>query len=189
MPRDLKTDDGAIKRIARCSIGGIGAIIVIALFWGRQLERSYPELITAVGFLGLVLAVAILSLAVRVYWNRPHRPSFKASLIDSLPILTSIVLAIGACETLILLPIERIHFLKYAALSGLIPIAANGILERSPRSLLIGFLVAASVGSLEEGTQAFVPERFFDLRDIGLNVTGALFGTVISWLLPRPHGT
>ena len=161
---------------------------MVALFFGRQLERTFPVLITVVAFVGSLLALAILFYSVKAFRNQVNRPTLSSSLGYSLPLLTTILLALAACETLILLPIERIHFLKYAALAGLIPLAKNGMRSGGPAIYFYGFLAAALVGSLEESAQAFVPERFFDLRDIGLNVTGALFGALISWLLPRQKG-
>ena len=169
---------------------GVIAIVVVAftaLFFGRRLQREYPWLIELVAMAGLGLAVVVLSIGIYCYRRSPWSSDPAKALVRVLPLATAMVLAYACCETMILLPIERIHFLKYAALAALVPIACVGFYDQSSRTSLEGFLIAATVGMTEECLQYFVPERFFDLRDIALNVTGALLGTVIAWLIRRPY--
>ncbi len=81
------------------------------------------------------------------------------------------------------------HVLEYAIL-GLLAYRAFRI---SGAHKPVLFLIAAAVllatlyGLSDEFHQLFIPERDFDLNDLGLDVIGAMIGTVIGvWLFRKP---
>lgn len=72
--------------------------------------------------------------------------------------------------------IERLHLLEYALMfafwfRALRHFAASTILCHGATLLACGIL-----GTVDEVVQYLLPNRYFDLQDIFLNVTGALFG-------------
>ncbi len=62
------------------------------------------------------------------------------------------------------IPEERIHFIQYSILSGL---------------LIYAFLLSSSLGFIDEIIQYFLPTRYFDWRDVGFNIGGSLCGVAL----------
>jgi hypothetical protein len=70
---------------------------------------------------------------------------------------------------------ERIHFIQYAALT-------MGILwcfeeQRARRNIwIIAILMSSFAGFIDECIQGLVPNRYFDMRDVGLNILASIVG-------------
>ncbi|MBF0381289.1 MAG: VanZ family protein [Magnetococcales bacterium] len=78
---------------------------------------------------------------------------------------------------------ERLHFLEYAIL-GIMLYWAKGY----PKGvgLVFVFLISAIAGGVDELIQYFLPNRYYDIRDIGFNVLGSGLGVVLG-ILMRPN--
>lgn len=83
--------------------------------------------------------------------------------------------------------IERLHLLEYALMFAfwfrlfrhwVSPILCHGV----------SFIWCLAVSLLDEGVQYFLPNRFFDLRDVYLNVTGSIFGMAVVAIFFRYRG-
>jgi VanZ family protein len=88
-------------------------------------------------------------------------------------------------------PEEKLHFIEYGVLAGLIHAALvtrrerlKGLTEWSLAAMVwpgvITLLLTAALGWGDEGIQAILPNRFYDLRDVGLNVVGAVIAVAAS---------
>ncbi len=91
-------------------------------------------------------------------------------------------------------PIERTHLFEYGLLAVLI---FEALVERGGHegSLLtaatVAVLLATGFGWIDEGIQWFLPNRVYDLRDVGVNALAGLVATLASLALAwmRLRGT
>ncbi|MCB0323967.1 MAG: VanZ family protein [Bdellovibrionales bacterium] len=182
----------------------IGALLTMILLfigaqYGRALEGAYRNLIPLIPYVTGLAALASI-IAVAVYARTKH--SLRIEHLQFRRVLRAVAVAllgglplVALVESLIVAPIERMHFLKYSALTFFIYFSFASP-KHIPR-LFSAVLFAASFGSLEECAQYFHPERVYDPRDILLNgiaaVSGAVFVLVLlewrSALRPSKQGT
>jgi VanZ family protein len=71
---------------------------------------------------------------------------------------------------------ERLHFLEYGLFAGLVEAALRERGTRWSGPLAVAITLAA--GWLDEGIQGLVPDRIYDLRDVGFNVTAGLLAVL-----------
>lgn len=123
--------------------------------------------------LGLILiGVAILVQGLK--W-RPHKVEI------------GVTLGIGAAYLLVFarmaIPEERTHLIEYGIVAvfireALMERAGQG--RRVPVPALLTVLATALIGLLDECIQIFLPNRFFDYRDVLFNVLAAVMAVVAS---------
>jgi hypothetical protein len=115
----------------------------------------------------------------------------------SLAVITAgYALVLGRFE----LPEERLHFLEYGVVGGLIFAAlmerqgnrpsdsTQGSPRRSPLGPAAGAVIATALaGWFDEGIQAILPNRFYDLRDVAMNAAGGALAVFAIWLLGLAH--
>ncbi len=83
---------------------------------------------------------------------------------------------------------ERTHLIEYGVVAifiyeALIERASQG--RSVPVPALLAFLATVLVGLLDESIQAFLPNRVYDIRDVGFNVLAALMAIAASLALAR----
>jgi hypothetical protein len=132
------------------------------------------------GFI-VVLSVGLVCAFMHV-WVRTHRTFSRKRL----GVLAVGVLIYGVSMwRLVQAPEERVHFLQMSLLTYLFyrPLVLR---YRERRALGEAALLAAGIGMVEESVQIYIPSRFFDWRDMGINVLAAfLAGTFLALLVPR----
>ncbi|MFH1479411.1 MAG: VanZ family protein [Candidatus Omnitrophota bacterium] len=74
--------------------------------------------------------------------------------------------------------IEKIHFIEYIVLGVLIYRAFSFNTEGS-MLIILTFILSGFIGTTDEIVQYFLPNRFFDVRDIMLNWIGSLLGVYL----------
>lgn len=160
------------------------AIIYLTLPVAPRLWRA-----VAVEWLGswqepVVLGGLVLAVGGSVMAGLCHRPVTPARHLGGL-------LAVGAGYASIvflveLTPAEKLHFLYYGVLALLAFRALSFDLDG--RWLAMGTIAAVSgIGLGDEVVQHFLPNRFFEWKDVALNaVSGALATGII--VLLRPEG-
>ena len=99
------------------------------------------------------------------------------------------LLVIAAAYAIVIYPMsspeEKIHFIEYGGVALLAHASA-------PRRFVACALFVCAVGWLDEGIQALLPSRVYDLRDVGFNAAAGLMALVaIAIFFPRerPVGT
>lgn len=122
--------------------------------------------------IGLLFLVAVALVLRGAFRSRPG------------PRELAVLAAFGLLYLLVLMRMEiveeRVHFLEYGLVAGLIYAAllerrANLIRTRAAPLVLTRFpavtamLITGALGWGDEGIQAVLPERFYELRDVGLN--------------------
>ncbi len=164
-------------------------ITVLALFcasvFGRWLEKQLAAYIFLIPYLAFVFVLLILSIAIFLFLRKRRLGEFRIQcsrlLLSAAAGLLLSYVVVHISEGLIVTPIERIHFLKYGALSIFIFFAQETGSTR--RRLLTAFCLAGATGCLEECLQFFVPNRVFDLRDIVMNIFAVSVGICFIALL------
>ncbi len=163
------------------------AAVCLALIYGSAfVARAITDFLRDRNLLRLtVVALAAAAGLVALWWVLHSRPGARES----------IALAAVAGLYLLLLffwrsrPEEQIHILEYSALAGLIHAALGERQKRveAPARLaarsgwspaLMAILATALLGLLDEGIQYLLPERYFDLRDIALNVLAGMLAVL-----------
>lgn len=171
--------------LARIGVTASLLLISVGALFGRNLEKQYRELIGLVPYVSLFALIGFLLLLVRLNRKRASNRKIniqKKKLFEILLLTIILTLIVGiSCESLIILPIERIHLVKYGGLSFCLFFSQTK--HGTQRKLLVAFLSASFLGIIEESSQHFIPDRFFDLRDIALNVSAAFFGIAFAWLM------
>jgi VanZ family protein len=176
------------QKAARAGALFILAAILVLNIRGRVLERSFPILVDLIAPLGIGCLLAMAAVTGRHI--RKQAANCRLNLLALLLALAVTALGVVCCESLITMRIERIHFIKYAALAGCLYFSQDR--KALPIRLLISFAAAAAVGVADENLQRFVPDRIFTWEDVLLNISGAAFGALLTMLLslvPRAKAT
>ena len=158
--------------------------VVVAIFSTLGLARTLAGILRDRGLLDnlfvlgmLLIGAAILTQGLK---TRPRGAEIGVALgIAAAYLLLFARMAIAE---------ERIHLIEYGVVAvfiyeALTERASKG--RRVPAPALLAFLAAAAVGALDESIQAFLPNRAFDIRDVGFNVLAALMAIAASVALAR----
>ena len=119
------------------------------------------------------------------------RPGWRTWVVLS-AIATVYVLLLSRLQ----LPEERLHFLEYGIVGGLVFAAllerqkntgdtSGGTLgRRGPLWPAVGaFLINGVAGWVDEGIQELIPNRFYDLRDVAMNAAAGALAIGSIWIL------
>lgn len=139
-------------------------------------ERELLDAPFAVGFL-LVVAAIVGSARKR---QSGRREIWVALGIAAVYGMIVVRMGIG--------PAERTHLFEYGLLAVLIhqalmERARNG--RRVPIPAVLAVVVTALLGWFDEGLQALLPDRVYDLRDVGINALAGLMAISASLALVR----
>ena len=188
---------------------GLGIAIVAGLLQPRA-ARLGPERVRAWGAVALYTGFiyATLSVMPRVWgalWSHTQgRIDYIGTMVAvlvglalclylvlrcrrALPFL--LVPPVGALYAILLVnlgrsPAERLHLAEYGLLSLLLFLALRIDMPQR-RAYLWGWVIAAVLGTVDEGIQWLLPNRVFELKDIGLNILCSGLGMLVVALL---HG-
>lgn len=150
---------------------GLAGTLADALRVRGLLEASF-----GVGFLLVIVAIVVLGLRLRPGWRE-----------------IGVALGIAAVYAMVLVrmgvgPVERTHLFEYGLVAVLVH---QALLERRRKRVRAGVLapaglavaVTALLGWLDEGIQALLPGRVYDLRDAGFNALAGLLAVTATLAL------
>jgi hypothetical protein len=128
----------------------------------------------------VVLLLAGLVVAGRWVKKRPG--------LREVGVVVAVIIVYLIALARILGPEERTHLIEYAVVAILIHQALserrrNDSRVRAPAALAV--VVTALLGWLDEGLQALLPGRVYDIRDVGFNALAGLMAIVASLALAR----
>lgn len=163
-------------------------MILFASVFGRIIVNRFGVLNSLAPCIEAFIVLALLLFSSRFVSNFPKAETHSGH-IDRLELIAScccLVVLVLVSETLIEVSVERVHFAKYGVLAFFFYFSR--FLPARVQSIAGAVAAAALFGAFDESLQAFVPQRFFDLKDILLNFTGAVFGGAVTWttLIIRP---
>ncbi len=111
---------------------------------------------------GVVFGVVTLSLLIAVL--RSHELRRPRVLIVAAFVALAYGLVVFPMES----PEEKLHFVEYGVV-GVLAFFASPLRWSELRRILSAALFTGAAGWLEEGIQALLPSRYYDLRDVGFN--------------------
>jgi hypothetical protein len=168
--------------------------LCVALIYSTlSLARPVAEALRERNLLGFVVGLVFIGIAGLIAWRlvlaRPERRTvLTVALIGGvyLVLLTAIPM----------LPEERLHFLEYGLVAMLIYEALKERRARQnemgstapgahPGPFLLAFLSTLALGWIDEGIQALLPSRVYDLRDVGFNALAGLLSLSTLRLVER----
>lgn len=169
------------RRAARIAL----AVLLSGIYGTLSIARKITEHIRALGSLRLMVAIAFVLAAAgglfAVFRDARNRSVRVAGA------LTLVALVYAAVVFPMNSPEEKLHFIEYG-LVGLL--AWAGAPERFDGWRRTAFAAAFSLaaGWLDEGIQALLPNRYYDLRDVAFNFTAGMLAVcaleLIRWARP-----
>lgn len=134
-----------------------------------------------------VTAVFLLTAVTVIFFLLRRRPGLRALCVAG----TFGVIYVFAL-TRMDRPEERLHLVEYGLLAGLIYGALlerrrrHRVFSQPSRSLPAGptaIVLTSGLGWLDEGIQAILPNRYYDIRDVVVNAIAAVLavGAIASW--------
>ena len=160
-------------KISRLTIG-IGIFIIISASFTRQLMDFAKSHIGKNGLIvlfGLVFLISGLSFLVFVI-RKIH--GLIKILVVALLLITGLTMAWQAR-----ILAEKMHILEYGFLGWF---AGKDLIktdEKKFRGIILACIFTAFIGILDEGFQKILPYRVFELRDIGMNILGGIWGVIL----------
>lgn len=115
----------------------------------------------------LIFGLVLTALAVVVLKTKELRT--PRAFVTALVLLTTYALVIWPMES----PEEKLHFVEYGAV-GVLAFLSSPERWSELKRLTAAILFTAAAGWLDEGIQALLPSRYYDLRDVGFNAMAGL---------------
>ena len=157
---------------------------VLVIYSTLGVARVVVEYLRGHNLLRVGVAAALLGaatvIAVRLVRRQPGRRELAVAFAFALIYVVAVVRLERAEERLHLLEYGLVAVLVYGALEER---RANGRPARAP-SWLVAVVVTAALGWLDEGIQAILPPRVYDLRDVALNAAAGVLAVGCTTALP-----
>lgn len=151
-------------RIARITL----AVYLLAIWSTLGVVRTVTNALRDRGLLRVSVAVAFTVAAILALWL-----IFREPVRRNVRILLTL-LAVAAAYAAVIWPMqspeEKIHFIEYGIV-GLLAYASTG------RYLASAIFVVAA-GWIDEGIQALLPSRYYDLRDVAFNAAAGVLALI-----------
>ena len=159
------------------------------LFLNANYARRLVDWLTEYNLLALlsislmIIAFACVVFLFRRIYRNEGRPSFSVMLRLAAFLAGYAYFVVTSAVVMV----ERVHFVQYGILGVLCHRAVNphyGACRRISYTLAVVFLV----GFIDEVIQGLLPSRYYDIRDIRLNVIAGGLPLVAFYLLPQVRG-
>lgn len=147
------------------------ALCLLAIYTTLGLVRSITTFLRDAGMLRVGVVAAFALAAAGMLWlifrdRRNRNRKVVGMLILTLAAYASVILPMDSPE-------EKIHFIEYGVVALLADAAAPASWRARKRFLLCALFVLAA-GWIDEGIQALLPSRVYDLRDVAYNATAGV---------------
>lgn len=184
-------EPSSITRLRGVSrVGALATLLVIlsSNLFGRMLLNRFGILNDLAVYIEAAVLLTLLWYCARFVARFPKvEPGVdrcdRAELVSAFACLLLLLLY---SETLVSVSVERVHFAKYGVLAFFIYF--SDFLPVRFRTIPGAIITAGLLGAGDESLQAIIPQRFFDIRDLFLDLNGAIFGGALAWItvLCRP---
>ena len=158
---------------------------LVAIYSTLGVARVAVEFLRERNLLRVTVAVLLLMVAVTIAVGLVRRRPGRREVAVALGFAFVSGLALVRMDR----PEERTHLMEYGLVAGLIYVALEERRENGGRvpggSWLLAVLGTAVLGWLDEGIQALLPSRVYDLRDVAFNAFAGLLAPSALVLLER----
>lgn len=165
---------------------------LLLVYSSLYIARPITEWLRAANLLRLAVGGSFLLAAAGVgYAILRQRPGWRV-WISLAGIAAFYIVLLSRFE----LPEERLHFLEYGLIGGLVfaallerqrhdmPEPAHSEGRQSPVWPAVTAIVITGIaGWIDEGIQEILPNRYYDLRDVAMNAVGGALAVVSMWIL------
>ncbi len=131
----------------------------------------------------VITAVFFLLAALYVLRLRPH--------IFRILLLIPVFGTYGVLFLKMKIPVERIHLLEYGLLGFMLSSALSDRWD-GKKAACVALAAAAAAGYVDEAIQYFLPNRVYDLRDVGFNALAGFGGiaafAALHWMKSGRNG-
>ena len=156
--------------------------LLLGIYSTLSVARRVTETIREAGLLRAAVATAFGLVALAVVLFLIRTPSLRSPR----PLLGTAVVALVYAAVVFPLssPEEKLHFLEYGAVGVLAFLAAPPPWTATRRFVFAAFFTLAA-GWLDEGIQALLPNRYYDLRDVAFNALAGVMALTAFALIRR----
>jgi hypothetical protein len=165
------------------------AALLLGIYSTLAIARDISNAIRDAGLLRLTIGAAfgVAALAIGILVARSpalRRPRTLLAVLGVAGVYAAVVFPMSSSE-------EKFHFLEYGAV-GLLAFLAAPVSWVGLRRFAFAAFFTLCAGWVDEGIQALLPTRHYDLRDVGFNALAGVmalgaFG-LIRTLAPAPRG-
>jgi VanZ family protein len=162
------------------------ALYLLTIYATLGVVRIVTNFLRDQGVLRISVVVAFALAAAAMAWLIFRDPRNRT------PRVALGLLAVGAAYAAVILPMqspeEKIHFIEYGGVA-LLAHAASPRRWKPARRFLACALFVAAAGWIDEGIQALLPSRFYDLRDVAFNAAAGLMALAALAIFSRRERT
>ena len=154
-------------------------LVVAAIYSTLGVVRPLAGILREQGLLGGLFMLGMLLVGAAILTQGLKTRPRGAEIYVALGVAAVYLLLFTRIAT----PEERTHLIEYGVVAvfiyeALIERANHG--RRVPVPALLAILAASFIGLVDEGIQAFLPTRAYDVRDVLFNVLAALMAVAAS---------
>lgn len=166
-------------RAARATL----ALYLLAIYATLGVVRNWTSFLRDRGMLRETVVAAFAIAAASFLWlifrhARNRTPRAIAALLMVVAAYAFVIYPMESTE-------EKIHFIEYGGVALLADLSAPRAWSGKRRFIACALFVAAA-GWIDEGIQALLPMRYYDLRDVAFNAAAGLMAlTAIAIFSPR----
>lgn len=169
-------------RFARITL----ALYLLTIYATLGVVRVVTNYLRDQGVLRVSVVVAFTAAAAAMAWlifRDPRNRNVRTILG---------LLAVAAAYAVVILPMgspeEKIHFIEYGGVALLANASAPSRWKAVKRFIVCALFVVAA-GWIDEGIQALLPSRFYDLRDVTFNAAAGLMALTAVAIFSRRERT
>ncbi|HYI10341.1 MAG TPA: VanZ family protein [Thermoanaerobaculia bacterium] len=144
------------------------ALYLLAIYATLGVVRTATNTLRDAGILRVSVAVAFVLAAATALWLIFRNPRNRTRRV------VGVLAGVAAAYALVILPMkspeEKIHFIQY----GVVALLAYASIPDIRRRYLSAAVFVAAAGWIDEGIQALLPSRYYDLRDVAFNAAAGL---------------
>jgi hypothetical protein len=179
------TDDTVFASDRERRLWGWAFAVLAAIYGSAAFAGALAEALRDRGLLGVAFGVGFVSAVVAVVGNAVKRDPRGGEPWVALGVAVVYGMVIVRVAVT---PEERTHLFEYGLLAVLVLEALSERLRngrRVPLPAVVAVVATSLLGWVDEGIQAVLPGRVYDLRDVGVNALAGLMAVAASLALAR----
>ncbi|MGV3623657.1 MAG: VanZ family protein [Archangium sp.] len=155
-------------------------LLLLGIYSTLYVARRITETIREAGMLRIMVASAFVLAAVFVVTLIIKNPALRRPRVVVLTLIAAAIYA--AVIWPMSSPEEKLHFLEYGTV-GVLAFLSTKETWPPPKRFVCAALFTVAAGWLDEGIQALLPNRYYDLRDVGFNALAGLMALTVFTVL------